>query len=131
MKKVISSTYLVRQLAFIFFLANFGVVSCQTSQLKTSSIPDSLNTLFHKSCASCHSNKGELYSKSMLNFDKWQDYSDSKKAEKAAMICSQLTKGTMPPKMVRDTRPDLVPTKEQTSMICKWAELVKTVTQGK
>jgi hypothetical protein len=73
----------------------------------------------------CHGNKGELMSRSLLNFDKWQDYSASKKTEKAGMICKMLTKGAMPPKTIRDSKPELVPTKEQVAQICKWAESLK------
>jgi hypothetical protein len=31
----------------------------------------------------------------------------------------------MPPKYVRDSKPELVLTKEQVDLVCKWAESVK------
>ncbi len=96
-----------------------------------SSIPDSLNKIFQRSCLMCHGNKGELLSKSLLNFDKWQDYSESKKIDRAGMICKMLTKGDMPPKSIRDSKPELVPTKAQIDQVCKWSELLKATEKAK
>lgn len=112
-------------IVLLILMVNFGTASGQSGTKQGSSIPDSLNKVFHTSCISCHGNKGELLSKSLLNFDKWQGYSDSKKAEKAALICKMLTKGEMPPKMVRESHPELIPTSEQVVRICKWAESLK------
>lgn len=106
-------------------LVNIRMVSGQTGNDKTFAIPDSLNKIFHTSCLMCHGNNGEMFSRALLNFEKWQDYSDSKKIDKAGMICSKLTKGEMPPKSIRDSKPQLIPTKEQVSSICKWAESLK------
>jgi mono/diheme cytochrome c family protein len=112
-------------IAFLVLMANSGIASYQSGTKQASAIPDSLNKIFRTSCISCHGNNGELLSKSLLNFDKWKDYSSSKKAEKAAFICKKLTKGEMPPKMVRESHPELVPSSEQIAKICKWAESLK------
>jgi hypothetical protein len=39
---------------------------------------------------------------------------------------SVLKKGAMPPKSVRETRPEIVPAKEQIEIIQKWAESLKS-----
>ncbi len=106
-------------------LINFGLLSGQTGNDKTNLIPDDLNSLFQKSCLMCHSNKGEILSRSLLNFDRWKDYSESKRIEKAGLICKMVTKGDMPPKTIRDSKPELIPTKEQVEQICKWSESLK------
>jgi hypothetical protein len=33
----------------------------------------------------------------------------------------------MPPKSARDSKPELIPTKEQADLICKWAELLNSM----
>jgi|WetSurMetagenome_2_1015567.scaffolds.fasta_scaffold03232_5 hypothetical protein len=125
MKRVARSFLFFTGVASALFFLNTMPLNAQEGKPQNTSIPDSLNMLFHKSCISCHGSKGELMSKSLLNFDKWQNYSDSKKIDKAAMICKMLTKGEMPPKAVRDSKPELVPTKEQVDAICKWASVLK------
>lgn len=126
MKRFMFFCRLPLTIAVLVLMANYSIASGQSGTKQASAIPDSLNKIFRTSCISCHGNKGELLSKSLLNFDKFQDYSISKKAEKAALICKMLTKGEMPPKMVREKHPELVPTSEQIGKICNWAESLKT-----
>ena len=125
MKKLFCKDQLLTMAALLLLTVPFTSISGQTGSSKATAIPDSLNKIFQTSCLMCHGSKGEIMSKALLNFDKWQDYSDSKRSEKAGAICNKLTKGEMPPKSVRDSRPQLIPTKEQVSRICKWAESLK------
>jgi hypothetical protein len=53
------------------------------------------------------------------------------KAKKASGICSELTEGKMPPKSVRKSNPELIPSKQQIELICKWAESLKPEAEGK
>jgi hypothetical protein len=60
-----------------------------------------------------------------LNFSKWDEYGAAKEAEKASKICSMLTEELMPPKSIRKSNPEIIPTKEQIALVCKWAESLK------
>jgi hypothetical protein len=61
-------------------------------------------------------------SKTKLNFTEWTNYSPEKQKEKAAKIYSEINKGSMPPKMAREKRPETIPTKDQVEIIKKWSE---------
>jgi hypothetical protein len=74
----------------------------------------------------CHTSKGGLFSRGKLNFTEWTQYSPAKQKEKAEKMYSVLKKGAMPPKSVRETRPEIVPAKEQIEIIQKWAESLKS-----
>jgi hypothetical protein len=66
-----------------------------------------------------------------LNFSKWAEYGAAKEEEKASKICSMLTEELMPPKSIRKSNPEIIPTKEQIALICKWAESLKPKEVGK
>ena len=89
-------------------------------------IPDSVFAVFEKACITCHSNDGSGMAKGKLNFDKWDQYSPEKQAAKAADICKELSKSSMPPSGFRKNNPDLVPTDKEVTLICDWSKtLVK------
>ena len=87
----------------------------------TSSIPDSINSIFEKSCFPCHSAPGKGSAMLKLNFDKWETYKPEKKASKANAICKEVTKQGMPPKSFCENNPDKVPSQAEVQVICKWA----------
>jgi hypothetical protein len=93
---------------------------CSTTTL-TTSIPDSVNSIFEKSCYPCHSAPGKSMAMSHVNFDKWETYKPEKKEDKAEDICKEVTKGAMPPKSFRSNNPEKVPTPSQVQTICNWA----------
>jgi mono/diheme cytochrome c family protein len=110
----------------VFLAVSSGVTSfAQTKHSKQFPIPDSINTVFQASCMSCHGVRGGRFPRARINFAGWNQYNASKQAEKALLICSAIRKGAMPPKSIRESRPDLIPTKEQIDMICKWAQSLK------
>jgi len=75
---------------------------------------------------SCHGFKGGRFPKSRLNLSRWAMYGAAKEKEKASLICTTLSKGAMPPKSIRKSKPGLIPTKEQIDLICRWAESLKS-----
>jgi hypothetical protein len=87
-----------------------------------SAIPDDVNKILTSSCTPCHTSNGGLMSKAKLNLTEWSKYSPEKQKEKAAKMYSEINKGAMPPKMAREKKPELVPTKEQIEIIKKWSE---------
>jgi hypothetical protein len=93
-----------------------------SKQLTTSAIPDDVKAIFEKSCMGCHSDDASGFAKSKVNFSKWDSYEPAKQAAKGSDICNVLTKAKMPPKSVRKSKPELVPTKEQIDLICKWSQ---------
>ena len=112
-------------MAVIVFMASNQTASCQTKKEKTISIPEDINNIFLKSCMPCHGDKGGRLPTARLKFSRWKAYGPEKEVEKASQICSSVRKGTMPPKSSRETNPELIPTKEQADLICRWAESVK------
>jgi hypothetical protein len=70
----------------------------------------------------CHSSAGGMMSRSKLNFTEWTQYSPEKQKEKAEKMYSELNKGKMPPKNARESRPEIIPTKDQIDSIKKWSE---------
>ena len=86
-----------------------------------SNIPDTLYKIFEKSCMTCHSEGGKKIAMSHLNFSNWNKYNSEKQAAKAKDICEMVTKGKMPPKASRESKPDLIPTADQLKFICQWS----------
>lgn len=117
--------------SFLFSLILILLMSATdaySQQTETSSpaIPDNVKKIFTASCVPCHTNQGGLFSRVKLNFTVWTKYSPEKQKERADKICSMLAKAKMPPKAARETRPDIIPTKEQIVLIKKWADSLKT-----
>jgi len=112
-------------IALFVLAANLQILSGQTEVVKASPVPEDINKIFQASCYSCHGSNGRLLPMTKLNFSKWTEYDAVKRAEKAASICSELAEESMPPKSIRKSNPELIPTKEQTVLICKWAVSLK------
>jgi mono/diheme cytochrome c family protein len=118
-------------MVIIVSLANIQIVSGQAGKEQTLPIPENINKIFQTSCMPCHGSNGGMMSLAKLNFSKWAEYGAAKEAEKASRICSVLTKEAMPPKSARKSKPELIPTKEQIELICKWAESLKSKEEKK
>ena len=131
MKKSFRFEYLLCQMALIAMLASIQITSGQTGQKQTSPIPENINKIFQTSCYGCHGSNGRILPMTKLNFSKWAEYGAEKEAELASKICSTLNDGSMPPKSARKSTPELIPTKEQTALICKWTESLKPKTEVK
>lgn len=131
MKKHYCFNGLFCQMVIAVMLASMRIASGQTTNEQVSQIPENINKIFRTSCYSCHGPKGKTLPMIKLNFSKWADYGAAKEAETASAICSVLTQELMPPKSIRQSQPALIPSKEQTEMICKWAESLKLKEPGK
>jgi uncharacterized membrane protein len=103
------------------FLINNSAVA-QGAVKASVTLPDSVNKIITSSCTPCHTSQGGIMSKTKLNFTEWTNYSPEKQKEKAAKIYSEINKGSMPPKMAREKRPETIPTKDQVEIIKKWSE---------
>jgi mono/diheme cytochrome c family protein len=112
-------------------LISMRSVSGQTVNERISPIPANINKIFQTSCYSCHGSNGKVLPMLKLNFSKWDEYGAAKEAELASAICSVITRELMPPKSIRQSKPELIPSKEQTEQICKWAESIKPKEQAK
>jgi hypothetical protein len=117
-----------KSLLTIFISIIFGLtflnlsVSGQEASKVSPPLPDNINAIVSVSCMPCHSSNGGLLSRMKLNFTEWTQYSQKKQKEKAEKMSGELKKGAMPPKSVRETRPEIIPTKEQIDTIKKWAD---------
>jgi mono/diheme cytochrome c family protein len=113
-------------MVLLVIFAGIRIANAQSSgKEKQYPIPDSINAVFKTSCMQCHGATGGRLPTSKLKFTRWAGYGGSKQVEKAGQICNELRKGKMPPKSAREEHPELIPTKEQIDMICKWAESLK------
>jgi mono/diheme cytochrome c family protein len=106
-------------------LANIHIASGQAKKEQQVLIPEDINKIFQTSCMPCHGSKGGRLPGARLNFSRWAGYGAAKEKEKASLICSAVRKGSMPPRSARESKPELIPTKGQSDMICKWAESLK------
>lgn len=131
MKKAFRIKGLVWQIAVTLMLAPIQLTSGQTVKEQTSPIPENVNKIFQASCFKCHGSNGKMLPMAKLDFSKWNEYGAKKEAEKASKICSVLTEELMPPKSTRKSNPELIPTREQIELICKWAESLKPKAEGK
>ena len=125
MKNFFRFNLLIWQMVIIAMLASIQITSGQTGQKSASPIPENINKIFQTSCFACHGSNGRILPMAKLNFSKWAEYGAEKETELASKICSALNEESMPPKSVRKSNPELIPTKEQTALICKWAESLK------
>lgn len=125
MKKVIYSFTSAFCITVFILMLYSPCISGQESGKPSSSLPDSIYKIVSVSCVPCHTDKGGLMSKSRLNLTNWTQYSVARQKEKADLMCSVLEKDKMPPKTARETRPEIIPTKEQKAIIKRWAESLK------
>jgi hypothetical protein len=107
-------------------LCLLSLISNGQDTLKMSSpLPDNINRIVTFSCMPCHSSTGGMLSRMKLNFTDWTGYSAETQQKKAEKMYSELKKGKMPPKSVRETRPEIIPTKEQINIIKEWSDSFK------
>lgn len=131
MRELFRFNGMVTQIGIMAIFANVCIVSDQTADKHQYAIPENVNEIFQASCIPCHGDKGGRFPTSKLKFSRWAGYGTTKQFEKAQQICSEVRKGKMPPKSFRESDPELVPTKEQIDLICKWAESVKSEKEEK
>ena len=131
MKSIFRYKSLFWQIVVIFMLASVQNITCQIVKEQPSPIPENINKIFQTSCLNCHGSNGRLLALAKLNLSKWDEYTAAEKAKKASGICSELTEGKMPPKSARKSNPELIPSKEQIELICKWAESLKPKSERK
>jgi len=122
MKRSVSSRFMFWQLSLLGILANITIACGQTVTEQSPRIPKDVNKIFQTSCIACHGDKGKLLANTKVNFSKWAEYGSEKAAVKASSICSAVRKGTMPPESATKSNPEIILTKEQIDLICKWAE---------
>ena len=109
----------------IMMLFIMGLISPSRGQEKpgvSSPLPADVNKIITNSCMPCHSSKGGMLSRSKLNLDEWTQYGADKQKSKASKIYSEVLKSKMPPKDVRETRPELIPTESQVEILKKWKD---------
>ena len=85
-------------------------------------LPDSIQKFVQRACMDCHADDGNFMAKGKINFSAWAKYDSAKQIGKAAAICKNLTKSSMPPKKWRANNPDDVPTQAEVEMVCRWAK---------
>ena len=122
MKKAVRSILSV-QLFFVIglFLWNLPATGQETSKVSPA-LPDNISKIVSVSCVPCHTSTGGSMSRGALNLTDWDKYTPTKQKGKAEKMYSMVNKGAMPPKSARESRPGIVPTKEQKDAIKNWAD---------
>ncbi|MDQ1297147.1 MAG: hypothetical protein QG611_1126, partial [Bacteroidota bacterium] len=108
MKKSFRINGILWLMATLILTANFQIASCQIKEDQAIPIPEDINKILQASCMQCHGSNGKIMPRTKLDFSKWTEYGAAKEAEKASGICSEITEGSMPPKSVRKSNPELI-----------------------
>jgi hypothetical protein len=120
-KSFIQSIAIHSFVVFLFMGLTFALAGQETVRV-SAPLPDNVNKIVTASCMPCHSSTGGMLSRGKLNFNEWTGYSAEKQKEKAKEMYKEVSKNKMPPKNARETRPEIIPTKEQVDIIKKWAD---------
>lgn len=129
MKKSKLSLAVLKLSLIISFLVLAMTIHGQDTIKVASALPDDINKIISASCMPCHSAKGGMLARGKLNFTEWSSYSSEKQKEKAEDIYKEVSKDKMPPKSARETRPDIIPTKEQVEILKKWVDSFQAETK--
>jgi hypothetical protein len=122
MKKTVTSILSVQLFLVIsLFLMNLPVTGQETAKVSPT-LPDDISKIVSVSCVPCHTSTGGFMSRGALNLTEWDKYTPGKQKAKAEKMFSKVNKGAMPPKSARETRPEIVPTKEQKETLKKWVD---------
>jgi len=111
--------------AVVIISAAFITPSSVPPKSPTDNIPDSVWSVFEKSCYGCHSDDGNGMAKSKLNFDKWDSYSAEKQLKKAKASCNEMKKGGMPPTKFLKNNPDAAPGETGINTVCNWLSVIE------
>jgi hypothetical protein len=123
--KILVAISSVLLLVFVIFSSSAILPQTGKTTVVNNPFPDSINVILKKSCTPCHSG-GNPGASSKLDITKWTEYSLKEQMDKGAVLCDELTSGGMPPRSVRQSKPEMVPTEAQIAMVCKWiAGLIK------
>ena len=109
----------------ILFALNLSLHGQENSSV-SSSLPENIKQIVSLSCIPCHTTTGGILPRNKLNLTEWAQYSAEMQKAKASKIYSEVKKGEMPPKVARETRPEIIPTKEQVAIIKTWADSFKS-----
>ncbi len=93
--------------------------------------PENVAKIFETSCFDCHTNVSKnVVAKSKLNFDSWDKLTGAQKVGSLDDICTEITKGGMPPSRYLSNYPDRKLTPEQVTLICNWVDEESTKLMG-
>lgn len=124
MKKLIVSLAVSAILLLVF----------QSFVFKTAPAPDipaDVKEILKASCYDCHSkDASNKKGKIALNFDKWDDYKDTKKISKLDAICEVISKDKMPPEKYLKNSPDKALSDDQKVAVCSWTDKEATKLMG-
>ncbi len=124
MKKLIVSLAVSAILLLVF----------QSFVFKTAPAPDipaDVNEILKTSCYGCHTQESSSKkAKIALNFDKWDDYKDTKKISKLDAICEVISKDKMPPEKYLKDSPEKALSDDQKVAVCSWTDKEATKLMG-
>jgi hypothetical protein len=124
-KKVFSLTgifFLSFILIFAFNSRHKGV-SGFTGIKNAPDFPKEIGDILTNSCYDCHAtNSQNKMASLMLDFQKWNEYKDVKKANLLSKIDELVSEKSMPPKKYLESNPCKALNDDQIKMVSKWAK---------
>lgn len=116
---VFASIVFVLVIVVLVFSSSRPLPQTQQTIVVTNPMPDSINVILKKACTPCHSgsNPGAT---GHFDLTKWANYTVKEQVKIGGEICSTMTDGSMPPKMFRQSKPEMVQTEAELAMVCKW-----------
>lgn len=125
MKKM-NRFYLAAVAAMFFVLNSADLFAQKKSQEQTLAVfPDNVSGIFKNSCVGCHSDMSKGKAKEFMNLSEWDKLSHKDQVKTGKSIHKKVAKGTMPPAMFLEKRPEAALTAEQKEEITAWAKSLK------
>jgi hypothetical protein len=85
--------------------------------------PEEISKILTNSCYDCHSDHSQSRAASfILDFTKWDEYKDSKKAQLLRKIDEEVSEKNMPPKKYLEANAVKVLTDDQIKLLSTWAK---------
>jgi|PlaIllAssembly_1097288.scaffolds.fasta_scaffold1151044_2 hypothetical protein len=85
--------------------------------------PENVAQILQLSCYDCHTSASKsIKAKAKMNFDTWNELTAVQKVATMDEICTEITKGGMPPEKYLSNYPDRKISPEQIKIVCTWVD---------
>jgi mono/diheme cytochrome c family protein len=124
-KRIFATSGIIILLSFILYAFTLRQsVKSESSDIKVvQGFPEEIMKILTNSCYDCHTSNSQNKAASFLmDFKKWDEYKDSKKAQLLIKIDQEVSEKGMPPKKYLEDNPCRALSDEQIKLVSKWAK---------
>ena len=124
-KRIFATSGIVVLVAFLLYAFTVKqTVSPESSDIKfMQGFPEEVMKILTNSCYDCHTSGSQNKAASfILDFKKWDEYKDTKKAQLLIKIDEEVSGKNMPPKKYLEENPCRTLSDEQIKLISKWTK---------